>query len=204
MKGQQIERKSFEIIESSVDLGRFDRFQQAIVKRIIHASGDLEFAKLIEFSHDAVERGIAALREGYSVVCDVNMVKTGITEAFASKIGIELHCFINDPDVIKRSRLENKTRAECCILKANEMFDGIVFVIGNSPTALLEVLRLNRLGVLKPSFVLGFPVGFVDAEKSKKLLAESNLPYITNRGTKGGSPVAASAFRALAGLAFDL
>ncbi|AEA34560.1 precorrin-8X methylmutase [Hippea maritima] len=204
MKGKDIEQKSFEIIEANVDLTGFDEKQRVIVKRIIHASGDFEFAQLIKFSEDAVERGIVALKNCYSVVCDVNMVKAGITEAFASRIGVKLHCFINDDDVVRRSKTENKTRAECSILKANEMFEKIIFVIGNSPTALLEVLRLNDTGRLKPSFVLGFPVGFVDAESSKKLLMQSDLPYITNIGTKGGSPIAASAFRAIAGLAFDL
>ncbi len=201
MKGLNIEKKSFEIIEKNVDLSKFNESQKQIAKRVIHASGDFEFAKLIRFSNDAVDVGVNAIKEHWNVVCDVNMVRAGITEEFAKKCNLNLYCFIRDKFVSDFATKYNKTKAESSIIYANKHFDKIIFVIGNAPTALLEIINLNKSGLLKPSFIVAFPVGFVDAAYSKELLLKSNLNYITNIGTKGGSAVAASAFRALMKLA---
>ena len=197
MKGVNIEQKSFDIIDEHVDLGRFDEKEKFVVKRIIHASGDFEFANSVIFSKGAVEQGMSAVSSKWDVVCDVNMVKIGITEDYAKKCSPNLHCFINEPEVVEYAKKNDKTRAESSIIYANEKFENIIFVIGNAPTALLKIVELYRNSLLKPSFVAAFPVGFVDAVYSKELLCKTGLDFITNKGTKGGSAVAASAFRAI-------
>ena len=197
MKGLSIEKKSFEIIEKKACLDGFTDKQKEIVKRIIHASGDLSIAEEIVFSKNATEIAEKSIKEKWNVVCDVNMVVSGITEAFANKFGLKLYSFIHNKEVIEKAKRENKTRAEVSIEVANEMFDKIFFVIGNSPTALLKIIQLHNEGRLKESFIIAFPVGFVDAYESKKKLTETDLEYITNLSTKGGSPWAAAAFRAI-------
>jgi precorrin-8X/cobalt-precorrin-8 methylmutase len=72
-----------------------------------------------------------------------------------------------------------------------------IFLIGNAPTALFELLELVRSGVARPSLVVGVPVGFVGAAESKEALLASDLPFITCRGRKGGSAIAAAILNAL-------
>ncbi|WP_026939535.1 precorrin-8X methylmutase [Hippea alviniae] len=197
MKGLSIEKRSFEIIEKKARLDGFTDKQKEIVKRVIHASGDIEIAKEIVFSKNAIEMAEKSIKERWSVVCDVNMVVSGITESLADKFNLKLYSFVHNRDIIERAERENRTRAEVSIEVANDMFDKILFVIGNSPTALLKIIELHDEGKLKESFIIAFPVGFVDAYESKKRLTETDLEYITNLSTKGGSPWAAAAFRAI-------
>jgi precorrin-8X/cobalt-precorrin-8 methylmutase len=48
-----------------------------------------------------------------------------------------------------------------------------------------------------PALVVGVPVGFVGAEEAKEALFASGLPFITCRGRKGGSAIAAAILNAL-------
>jgi precorrin-8X/cobalt-precorrin-8 methylmutase len=197
MKGIRIEKESFDIIEQNVDLSQFSTEEKLIVKRIIHASGDFEYANLVKFSKNSIKKAKQAIKNRWDIICDVNMVKAGITEEFARKCSLNLHCFIKDDRIIKWAKEANKTRAESAVEYVNSRFDKAIFVIGNAPTALLKIIELHQKKLLIDSLVLAFPVGFVDAAYSKELLMGSELDYITNMGTKGGSSIAASAVRAL-------
>ncbi|MGH9082593.1 MAG: precorrin-8X methylmutase, partial [Acidimicrobiales bacterium] len=85
--------------------------------------------------------------------------------------------------------------------------DGAVVVVGCAPTALFEVCRLVDQGALRPALVVGVPVGFVGAARSKEeLLAVAGrrgVPAIALRGERGGAAVAAAAVNALARLAAE-
>jgi precorrin-8X/cobalt-precorrin-8 methylmutase len=70
---------------------------------------------------------------------------------------------------------------------------GAVWVVGNAPTALFELIELDP----RPALVVGLPVGFVGAAESKEGLISTGLPAVTNHGPKGGSAVAAAALNAL-------
>ena len=72
--------------------------------------------------------------------------------------------------------------------------------IGNAPTALFRLLELLASGAPKPALVLGFPVGFVGAAEAKAALADfgHGLEFITLRGRRGGSALAAATVNALA------
>ena len=203
-KGKHIENESFDIIEENVDLSSFDNDEKQILKRVIHASGDFEFVKLLKFSENWKEdfKNIVKLRP--AVVCDVNMVKSGITERYLSVSNLKSYCFINDKNIFEKAEKENKTRAECSMEYAFEKFDDIIFVIGNAPTALLKILELKNKNPKKNIFVIGVPVGFVKADESKELLMATNIPHISNVGTKGGSGIAASIFNALIKVVFKI
>ena len=198
----EIEARSFEIIDGEVGTHGYDALQWPVVRRIIHTTADFDFARATVFSREAVEAGIAALRRGETILCDTNMVAAGVNKSRLRTFGSDLSCHVADPDVAEAARAKGITRSIVATRKGIAEGCGI-FLIGNAPTALFELLRQVREGRTKPSLVVGVPVGFVGAEESKEALLETELPYITCRGRKGGSAIAAAILNALMILAGD-
>ncbi|WP_018132719.1 precorrin-8X methylmutase [Effusibacillus pohliae] len=199
---QEIEEKSFQIIAEELGEHPFTEEQFPIVQRVIHASADFELGRSLLFTPDAVQSGIRAIRAGRPVVADVQMVEVGISKPRLEKFGSTVHCFISDPDVIEEAKQLNTTRAIVSMRKAARLCEGAIVAIGNAPTALLELIRLVEAGEAKPGLIVGVPVGFVSAAESKELLSKlQGVPFITNIGRKGGSPVAVSIVNALSLLA---
>ena len=198
-KGQSIEDESMEIIEREVGSHPYNELEWPIVRRIIHATADFDFAgeNKIVFHKDAITSGINALKNGCSIIADVNGVIGGLNKQNPKDFGNNLICNISDPDLAERAKQENKTRAQMSMRIAASEMNGGILVIGNAPTALLEVIKLIREGVTKPALVIGIPVGFVSAEESKEELQTVDVPFITNTGRKGGSSCAASIVNAL-------
>lgn len=198
---QQIEGRSFEMIDEEIGEHHFTEEQYPIVRRVIHASADFELGKSMLFHPDAVQAGIQAIRNGKKVVADVQMVQVGVSKPRIEKYGGEVRVYISDPDVMEEAKRLNTTRAIISIRKAIKEADGGIFAIGNAPTALLELIRLVKEGEAKPGLVIGLPVGFVSAAESKEELAKLDIPYITNLGRKGGSTVTVAALNAISLLA---
>ena len=198
-KGQSIEDESMEIIEREVGSHPYNELEWPIVRRIIHATADFDFAgeNKIVFHKDAITSGINALKNGCSIIVDVNGVIGGLNKQNPKDFGNNLICNISDPDLAERAKRENKTRAQMSMRIAASEMNGGILVIGNAPTALLEVIKMIREGVTKPALVIGIPVGFVSAEESKEELQTVDVPFITNTGRKGGSSCAASIVNAL-------
>lgn len=196
-KGDNIEKQSFEIIAANCDLSAFTDAQQKVVMRLIHTTGDYEFAKMTLFSPHAIERAMDALEKKLPVITDVNMVKTAITSKYLDAAGIEKHCFITDENIMKGAAEQGKTRSEYAMEYAAEHYPEAIYAVGNAPTALLKILELYKEGRVKPALVVGLPVGFVMAAESKAMLAETDMNFITNVGTKGGSPCAGAVINAL-------
>lgn len=194
---QEIEETSFAMITEELGPHSFTDEQFPIVQRVIHASADFELGRSLVFHPDAVKEGIRAIREGRAIVADVQMVQAGISKPRIAKYGGDVHVYISDPDVAKEAKALNTTRAIISVRKACEAHLGAIFAIGNAPTALLELIRLVQKGLARPSLIVGVPVGFVSASESKEELLKLDIPYITNRGRKGGSPVAVAAVNAL-------
>ncbi|ANB60311.1 precorrin-8X methylmutase [Anoxybacteroides amylolyticum] len=198
---QQIEAKSFQIIDEEIGEHAFTHDQYPIVQRVIHASADFALGKSLLFHPNAVEAGIQAIRSGKKVVADVQMVQVGVNKARIEKFGGSVHVYISDPDVIEEAKRLNTTRAIVAMRKAVREAEGGIFAIGNAPTALLELIRLIKEGEARPGLVIGLPVGFVSAAESKEELAKLDVPFITNIGRKGGSTVTVAALNALSILA---
>ena len=199
--GADIEKRSHEIIDEALKPrieSDKEKNEHSIKRRMIHATGDLELISSIKIHPEALERGIAALKNGAPIFCDVQMLKAGMTHTPNPVL-----CSISDPEVIALSQKLKITRAWAQIKLWEEKLQDSIVVIGNAPTAIWALLEAYELRGVKPALVIGTPVGFVGASESKEALFQSELCFITNLGSKGGSPMAASAFNALAILARD-
>jgi len=198
-KGQGIEDESMQIIDDEVGPHQYDKFEWPIVRRVIHATADFDFAgkNKIIFHKDAVMNGINALKEGCSIIVDVNGVIGGMNKQNPKDFGNKVICNISDPDIAEQAKKENKTRSQMSMRAAASEINGGVVAIGNAPTALLEVIQMISEGITKPALVIGIPVGFVAAAESKEELQMIDIPFITNTGRKGGSSCAASIVNAL-------
>jgi precorrin-8X/cobalt-precorrin-8 methylmutase len=194
---QEIEAKSFEMITEELGDHPFTEEQYPVVQRVIHASADFELGRSLVFHPDAIRAGIAAIRAGKIIVADVQMVQVGISKPRIEQFGGDVRVYISDADVMQEAKRLNTTRAIISVRKAIKEADGGIFAIGNAPTALLELIRLVKEGAAKPGLIVGVPVGFVSAAESKEELAKLNIPFITNIGRKGGSPVAVAAVNAI-------
>ena len=198
-KGQSIEDKSMEIIDSEIGSHPYSPDEWIIVKRIIHSTADFDFARenKVIFHKDAIQSAINALQKGCNIIVDVNAVTGGFNKDNLKKFGNQVICNISDPLVVEEAKRLDKTRAQTSMrLAAKHMNQGIV-VIGNAPTALLEVILMIKEGITSPALVVGIPVGFVCAVESKNDLRATNVAYITNMGRKGGSPCASAIVNAL-------
>jgi precorrin-8X/cobalt-precorrin-8 methylmutase len=194
-----IEKQSFDIIESEIGKHDYNEDQWVIVRRVIHATADFDFAKdcKIIFHPKAIESAFLAFSKQSYVVTDVEMVLHGINKKSLSSLNMEGICYINDTQCIQDSRRLEKTRSELAIQKAMDKINNGIVVIGNAPTALYEVISLIKEKKLFPSLVIGIPVGFVSAVESKNELSKLDVPFITNNGRKGGSSAASSIINAL-------
>jgi precorrin-8X/cobalt-precorrin-8 methylmutase len=200
----EIERRSMELIErSNLSLKQFGDDERALVKRLVHTTGDLSVAAAVRLSPDAVSAGVAALRRGCAVVTDVKMVAVGINQSNLKSCGSEVLCGIDHPEVAVRAEREHTTRSEAAMHLFAEKISGGIVAIGNAPTALRAVVAMARDGVAKPALVIGMPVGFVDAAESKEALLSAGIPFVTVVGSRGGSPLAAASVNAIARLLCD-
>ena len=194
-----IEVESYAFMAGLVDLSGWPEAERAVVARMIHATADESFAETALIGAAAVAAGRAALDKGAPVVCDARMVAAGIPTVAATS---EVLCYL---DRIPPGSVSGRaTRSEAAIeLAASEHPDGAVWVIGNAPTALDRLIALHAAGRVRPAVVIGVPVGYVGAAEAKARLWSSPLRdlAVTNRGRRGGSPVAAAAVNALARLA---
>ena len=171
-KGQSIEDESMEIIDHEIGSHQYTDMEWPIVRRIIHATADFDFAgkNKIVFHDDAITSGINALKNGCSIITDVNGVIGGLNKQNPKDFGNNIICNISDPGLAEKARQEDKTRAQMSMRVAALEMDGGIVVIGNAPTALLEVIKMIREGVTLPALVVGIPVGFVSAAESKEAL----------------------------------
>jgi precorrin-8X/cobalt-precorrin-8 methylmutase len=189
-----IEVESYRIMAERIDLSGWADGARDVVARVIHSTADLEFATSMRIGDDAVGNAVEALQAGAAVICDAHMLRVGLTRLPRAS------CLLDQVPTAPA----NSTRSAAAIALAAERHpDGALWVVGNAPTALEEILRLAAAGDLRPAAVVGLPVGFVGAAESKAALWDSPLRpvAITNVGEKGGTPAAAGAVNALARLA---
>jgi precorrin-8X/cobalt-precorrin-8 methylmutase len=192
--------KSMMLIREAIgeDLAKLPQDKVAIVERVVHTTADPEFAKLLVISDDAVEAGVEAIKAGAKVISDVKMVKAGINDARLKKFGTQVQTYMNDYRVMELAKSEKLTRSAAAMrLAINDGLDGAIVLIGNAPTAALELADQIKAGKVKPALIVAVPVGFVGAAESKEAVAKLPVPYVITRGRKGGSTIAVAVFNAL-------
>ena len=195
-----IEKRSFEIIDTEVGKHNYDQTQWTIVRRVVHATADFDFAtgeSKIIFHPGAIQSSFAAMKNQCAVVSDVDMVLAAINKKSLANLGLRPRCYISDKSLAEQSRRTGRTRSELAMRHARGEINGGIVAIGNAPTALFELIQMIREGAAMPALVVGIPVGFVSAPESKAELAKLDVPFITNSGRKGGSPAASSIINAL-------
>jgi precorrin-8X/cobalt-precorrin-8 methylmutase len=197
--GAEIYRRSFAIIRAEAELDDLDPLIERVVVRMIHACGMVDLPRDIEASPAFGERAQRALAQGAPILCDTQMVASGITPSRLPAAN-EVVCTLADPDVPALAARLSTTRAAAAVELWRERLGGALVVVGNAPTALFHLLELIRDGAARPAAVIGVPVGFVGAAESKLALAEQRfgLEHLVVHGRRGGSPIAVAAVNALA------
>ncbi|MBQ6416411.1 MAG: precorrin-8X methylmutase [Butyrivibrio sp.] len=195
----EIEKRSFEIITKELeDMGKAIPDEEApVTKRVIHTSADFDYADTLTYSENAIKIARDMIKNGAHIVTDTNMAMAGINKNRLSMYGGEVHCFMADESVAKEAKERGVTRATVSMERAAELNVPIIFAVGNAPTALISLYEMMEKGIYRPEFVIGVPVGFVNVVAAKELFLHSDVPYIINRGRKGGSNIAAAIVNAL-------
>lgn len=192
----KIEVKSMEIIDGQLAPHTYSNAELAVVKRMIHTSGDFSYQEIIDIKPGAVEAGIEAVRSGCSVVTDTKMALAGINQKRLASLGSTISTYVDHPSVVQIAREKGITRSMAAIDFALEQQTDL-FVIGNAPTALFRLGELVLTGKVTPRLIIAVPVGFVGAAESKAFIRSLPVPSISTIGTKGGSNIAASVLNAI-------
>jgi precorrin-3B C17-methyltransferase len=200
--GERIMAESLSLIDRELGPHPYDPNTRAIVRRMIHATADFEFARNIRFGGEAIASAISAIQKRSTIVTDVEMLRAGIRRDLVGPVGIAVVCMINEPETELLAGETGLTRSAAAVRRAAEQVgDDALVAIGNAPTALIEALRLVDQG-WRPACIFGIPVGFVGVQESKdRLLSQVMVPYITSLGRKGGTAVTAAVVNALLELA---
>ena len=202
MQPESIEQQSFSIIREELNVRgiHIPEGCEAVTERVIHATADFDYADNLFFTSHAVQDAVASLRGGADIVTDTNMAKAGISVKGLSKLGGSVICHMAEPEIAAAAKRDGITRAAAAVRLRARIHDGAVYAVGNAPTALIELERQIRDGV-RPSLVIGVPVGFVNVVESKERILASctklGIPAIVALGRKGGSTVAAAICNAL-------
>ena len=195
----KIEAESFRIIGERLDEKNIvlPEKEAPIIKRVIHTTADFSFVDTLEFSPDAVDIARDLIRNAATIITDTNMTVAGINKKRLERFGVRVKCFMADDDVAREAKERNITRAAVSVERASLIGGPVIYSVGNAPTALIELDELIKKGQMRPAFIIGVPVGFVNVEYSKELFRGSKIPHIINYGNKGGSNVAAAIINAL-------
>ena len=199
VRPQDIEKRSFAIISKELEEKGIvlPKEQELVTKRAIHTRADFDYAKTMTYSAHAVGIAKKLIQNGADIVTDTNMALAGVNKKELAKYGGEAHCFMAEEEVAKIAKERGVTRAAVSMEKAAQIEKPVIFTIGNAPTALIELYEMIQSGKYRPAFIIGVPVGFVNVEAAKDLILKTDVPYIINRGRKGGSNIAAAICNAL-------
>lgn len=199
IRPEDIEKKSFAIIQEEMNRMHITlpADEAPVTMRAIHTSADFEYAHTLTYADHAVELAKKLLLDGADIVTDTNMALAGINKKALERHGGMAHCFMADEEVVAMAYDRNVTRATVSMEMAAKLEKPVLFAIGNAPTALVSLYEMLQSGIYRPAFIIGVPVGFVNVVAAKELIMETDVPYIINRGRKGGSNVAAAICNAL-------
>ncbi len=196
---KEITRRSFERLRAECDLSDIPEDLAPVALRLVHACGMPDILGELAWEGDVAAAGRAALMTGAPVISDGRMTASGVIRARLPKQNRVL-CPLQDPRVAELAHGRGTTRSAAAVELWRPDLGGAVIAIGNAPTALFRLLELLMDGTPHPAVILAFPVGFVGAAESKQTLIDAGLgiPYLTLRGRRGGSALAAASVNALA------
>lgn len=199
LQPMEIEKRSFEIISQELAARNIvlPPEQELITKRVIHTSADFDYVDTLKYSENSVAKAKDLIASGADIVTDTNMALSGINKKMLEKFGGQVHCFMANETVAVLAKERKITRAAISMDFASKIEKPVIFAIGNAPTALIRLYEMIQDGIYKPAFIIGVPVGFVNVEASKELIMETDVPFIINKGRKGGSNIAAAICNAL-------
>ncbi|MFI8963394.1 precorrin-8X methylmutase [Streptomyces sp. NPDC053493] len=197
--GTEIYRRSFATIRAEADLAALPADVATVVVRMIHACGMTDLVQDVAYSPGVVAAARAALQAGAPILCDAQMVASGVTRK-RLPAGNDVVCTLSDPAVPALAAELGTTRSAAAMELWRDRLEGSVVAVGNAPTALFHLLEMVAKGAGRPAAVLGIPVGFIGAAESKDALAANDLglEYLVVRGRRGGSAMTAAALNALA------
>jgi precorrin-8X/cobalt-precorrin-8 methylmutase len=190
--------QSFATIEAEADLSSLAPELHPAAIRMIHACGMVDLAADIVGDPAVAAASQDALRAGAPVLCDCEMVRSGIIRRHLPE-STELIVTLNDPAAPALAASLGTTRSAAAVELWRPRLAGAVVLIGNAPTALFHLIELIAAGGPRPAAIIAAPVGFVGAAESKALLASNalSMPFLTVRGRRGGSAIASAAFNAI-------
>jgi len=195
---EEIYRQSFAIIRREAKLSRFSAAEERVAVRMVHTSGSVDLCDELCFSPDFTRAASEALGRGAPLLCDAQMIVSGVTRSRLPKDNALL-CKLDDPAVPALAREQRTTRSAAAFSLFRDQLEGAVVAIGNAPTALFRLLELLDETSARPAAIIGVPVGFVGAAESKEALhRDGRVPSLIVRGRRGGSALAVAAINALA------
>ncbi|MFF3087262.1 precorrin-8X methylmutase [Streptomyces nojiriensis] len=202
--GAAIYRQSFATIRAEADLSGLPDTVAQVAVRMIHACGMTDLPQDLGYTPEVVLRARAALEAGAPILCDVQMVASGVTRKRLPADN-DVICTLSDPAVPGLAAKMGTTRSAAAleVWRDRGLLEGSVIAVGNAPTALFRLLEMIEEGAPRPAAVIGVPVGFIGAAESKDALAAhpSGLDHLIVRGRRGGSAMAAAAVNAIASVA---
>ncbi|MFF4698991.1 precorrin-8X methylmutase [Streptomyces chattanoogensis] len=197
--GAEIYRQSFATIRAEADLAGLPADVSQVAVRMIHACGMVDLVRDLAYTPEVVKSARAALRAGAPILCDANMVASGVTRK-RLPVDNDVLCTLTDPSVPDLAARMGTTRSAAAMELWRDRMAGAVIAIGNAPTSLFRLLEMIEEGAPRPAAVIGIPVGFIGAAESKDALIAhpSKLDHIVVRGRRGGSAMTAAAINAIA------
>ncbi|KPC61955.1 precorrin-8X methylmutase [Streptomyces chattanoogensis] len=197
--GAEIYRQSFATIRAEADLAGLPADVSQVAVRMIHACGMVDLVRDLAYTPEVVKSARAALRAGAPILCDANMVASGVTRKRLPADN-DVLCTLTDPSVPDLAARMGTTRSAAAMELWRDRMAGAVIAIGNAPTSLFRLLEMIEEGAPRPAAVIGIPVGFIGAAESKDALIAhpSKLDHIVVRGRRGGSAMTAAAINAIA------
>jgi len=175
---RKIEARSFEIIDGFLRGAGFPKPRKDIIRRVIHTTVDRSYAKDLIFSKNAIESALKALKSGALIIVDSSMVQAGINKKITAQFGNKVICRIHEKAIVAKAARLGVTRAICAMRSSVKQLTGAIVAIGNAPTALFELSDMIKNQEVKPTLVVGIPVGFVGSRCNHQCFVNSCKPTI--------------------------
>ncbi len=202
--GQSIMMESFRTILSEMQNPDVPKWRLWPLLHAIHTTVDFDMENCIWMDECATAVIYNKIKTGTlrHIVTDVTMTASGIRKGALERLGVQVHCYIDDPRSKQMADEKGITRSQACMQLAAVEYPDALYVFGNAPTALFEICDLVRKGKACPAGIIAAPVGFVHVCESKHAVKTlKQIPKIVVEGRKGGSNLAATLCNAI--LTFD-